>query len=52
VIHPNGHYGDDLLGKLTPAHLLALYLPPLLVVCWGAAQTLRAAKAWDRGKLA
>jgi hypothetical protein len=46
----HGYHGNILLGDLTAPHLLVLYLPPLLTACWGAASTLRVARARDQGE--
>lgn len=45
VARQHGYHGNALLGDLIAPHLLALYLPPLLVGCWGAAKALRSAVA-------
>ena len=52
VARQHGYHGNALLGDLATPHLLALYLPPLLTACWGAARTLRTARPRGRGELA
>jgi hypothetical protein len=51
-VHGNDYVGTLALSSLTPTDVLALYLPPLLTVGWGAVGTLRTARARGRGELA